>query len=509
MATHRRILLALAILLVGGSMGWTSIYGLRLRSEAYRREVVEDLTKFFELPCDVGRIRGRTFSSRAFENVDIWLPDRRGRVFHCKRAIWQERDGDGRKANELELADGVLMLGTDRWVRADYRQVLQSALSHDFERLNLSRIGMERFEISFDRGGLAIHFRETTGIVDLSKPGDGVASLTAYELNGHRISQGVRIHARFLPGNAIAVTEMNLTLPEIPLAVLSTGSAAFGSIRSGRFAGNVQYNTRESDPELWISGDLDDADLGEATQSLPIGPLRGRFSVKVYGARIHEGIVTHLRGHGQLSGLTLAPLASLLRLKSLSGAATLRLDAIDLAEGRINHLAVSGEVSDLALEEWLEPLGSGSATGRLSIRINNLDLQDDRIKAADIELTLKPQEGHAGTVDRALLLNAAQRLLRFTWPAGIPESVLPEKVAYLECGVRLLVADNRLRILGTHGRNSDTVLTVSILGQPLGIVKEQPGMIDLGPWLEKIKERLQAYPPDRLREWLKSGALGP
>lgn len=508
MAPHRKILLGLSIVLVGGSLTWTAAYGLHLRSASYRREVEANLTRFFELPCDVGRIHGRTFSSRAFDDVDIWLPDRRDRVFYCKQAVWQEKEDGGRPVNELDLADGVLILGTDRWVRSDYRQVLESGLGHDFERLDLHRVGLERFEISFDRGGLSIRCRETAGNIDMSNPKDGVASLTAYELNGHRVSQGVRIHARFLPSKAIVVSELILSMPQVPLSVLSADSPAFGQITSGRFAGTIQYVGRASPPELRIGGDLDDADLGELTRSLPMGPLQGRLSVKVYEAKLRQGVVTDLRGHGQVKDLSLSPFAPLLGRESLSGTATLRLDAVDLVEGQLHHLAVSGQARDLSLAEWLRPLGRGSATGRLAVRINNVDLQEDQIKSADIELSLRPLKGEEGTIDRELLLAAAEKLLRFTWPSGLPKEILPEKVAYTECGVRLLVRDNQLRILGTHGENANTILTINVFGRPFGIVKEQPGTIDLEPWMARVRERLRAYPSDRIRQWWESGGLG-
>jgi hypothetical protein len=509
MALHRKILLALSILLVGGSLTWTAAYGLHLRSESYRREVEDDLSKFFELPCDVGRIRGRTFSSRSFEDVAIWLPDRRDRVFHCKQATWHEKETGTRAANELDLFDGVLVLGSDRWVKSDYRQLLESGLGHDFQRLNLHRVGMERFEIAFDRGGLALRCRETSGNIDMTNPMDGIASLVAYEMNDHRVSQGVRIHARFLPTKAIAVSEMILSLPSMPLAVLSARSPAFGRITSGRFTGTVQYVAQDALPELWVTGDLDDADLSEVTRSLPTGPLQGRISVKLFGARFQSGVVTHLRGHGQVRDLALAPFAPLLRRESLAGTASLRLDAVDLAEGRVNHLTVSGQATGLSLAEWLRPLGHGSATGRLTVRINHLDFQDDMIKSADIELSLRPREGQPGTIDRELLLAAAEKVLKFTWPASVPESILPDKVSYVECGVRLLVRDNQLRILGTHGDNSDTILTISVFGQPIGVVGEQPGTIDLGPWVARALDRLRSYPPDRIRDWWEAGGQFP
>ena len=509
MAFHRKALLVAAIVLVVGSLSATIGYAVHLRSDSYRREVEKDLGEFFELPCDVGRIRPRTFSSRLFENVAIWLPDRRDKIFQCAEAVWQETDG---AAHELELSDGQLFLGSDRWQREDYRQLLASGLKHDFDRLRLKRIKMERFEIGFDRGGLSIRCRDATGNIDMENVREGVADLIAYELNGQRVSQGVRIHARFTPGKDIAVSELGLSVPTVPLKTIAAGSEAFGGLKSGQFAGTVQYSARggaaglsAGAPQVSISGDLEDVQLREMTGALPTGPLDGRLSVKLYDARISGGMVTEARGHGQIEDLLLAPLGPLLGQKSVSGRVSLRLEAVEIVDQQIERLVVSGQVRELSVADWLKPLGHGSATGNLSIRVNNVEYEGGQIKAADVELRLTPPAGGPGTIDRELILTAAERALRFSWPSALPQEILPEKVTYTECGVRLLVRDNQMRILGTHGKNGATILTVSVFGRPFGIVQEQAGTIDLGPWMKEMGERVRGYSPERVREWLRKG----
>jgi hypothetical protein len=506
MLLHRKLLLLLAILLVGGSLGMTARYGLHLRSESYRAEVEQDISRFFELPCDLGRIRGHTFESRRFEDITLWLPDRRDRVFTCITAIWHEKEKDGEERNELDLIDGLLVLGTDRWRRDDYRQVFESGLGHDFEDLHLHRVDLSNFEISFARGDVAIHCRNTSGTIDMSNPDDGVAHLRAYELNDHRVSQGVGIFARFSPDNGVEVSEFTLTLPEVPLASVGIGPALGGNITTGRFAGQMEYRATDHGPEVWLGGELLDVDLTEVTGALPLGPFVGRLSVHVDWAKVADSTVTHFRGRGTITDFSLAPFAPLLGQETLSGTATFNIDPVDLALGHVNRLRLDGSVNDLTLEALLHPWGAGSATGRLAVRVNNLDIVEDNIRAADVEVTVVPPPGEAGTIDRELLLSAAERALGFSWPESLPKRILPEKVEYAEFGMRLLVRDNQLRVLGTHGPEGKTLLTIKVFGKPIGLIREPSRTIDLGPYLAGLLERIRTYDASRVRRWWHSDA---
>jgi len=177
---------------------------------------------------------------------------------------------------------------------------------------------------------------------------------------------------------------------------------------------------------------------------------------------------------------------------------------VDLALGHINRLRLEGIVTDLVLEEWLQLLGHGSATGRLIIRVNNLDIVDDRIRSADIEINALPPPDAPGTIDRDLLLEAAEKAFDFSWPPSLPRELLPEKVEYAQLGMRLLIRDNLLRVLGTHGSDGDTILTIKVLGAPIGVVKEQPETIDLGPFIESLLAGARGYDPAHMRDWWRS-----
>lgn len=509
MQPHRKIILALTLLLVGGSLSFTTAYGLRLRSDSYRQEVEADLSSFFNLPSEIGRIRGRTFSSRSFEDVTVHLPDRRDRVFSCKTAIWHEVTEDGKEVHNLDLLDGVLILGSDRWQRSDYRQLIKSGLDQDYDELNLSKVTLSRFEVGFERGSFSLLCGRVSGTIDMGTGDEGVAHLNAYELNGFSIGEGVRIHARFSPKNGIEVSELTLTVPEVPLASTGIGSALKTEITRGRFAGRIQYLNPEGSekPEVWISGDLLNADLSELTCGIPMGPFEGEFSVNVDRARLSDSVITHFHGRGMINGLSFSSFAPLLGLPSLSGSASLNLDVIDIALGHVNRLRLDGSARGLALQQLLQRWGEGSASGMLAIRINNLDIVNDDIKSADIEITVVPPEGRPGTIDRTLLLGLAKRVLDFTWPSAIPQSLLPEQLEYTQIGARLLVRDNQLRILGMHGNHGDTILTLKVFGRDFGLVKEQPQTINLKPYLADLLERIRGYDPDRVRLWWETAGL--
>jgi hypothetical protein len=457
------------------------------------------------MPCEVGRIRPWTFSSRSFEDVVLWLPDHRSTtpIFTCKQAIWEEHGSGEDEVNQLYLDAGTLNLGTDGWDAADYRQVLQSGLGHDFEDLNLSRVELTNFEMSFTRGTVAIRCRDTSGTLLMNGADDGTGRLVAYELNGHRVTQGVQIDARFSPTHGVQVHELFLELPEVPLSKIGVSAALGSTVTRGTFAGGVQYVGTEEEPAVWLRGNLSDADLAELTARLPFGPIVGHASVNVEAARLAGSVVTHLRGRGQIRGVALNSFARLIGQEGLDGTAEFNIQWVDLALGQIGELVLDGAVRSLSLEQLLRFWGKGSAAGTLAIQVNGLRIVKDRIESADIEVHALPPAGRAGTIDRSLLLGAAEKALSFTWPDWLPQRLIPEKVEYEQFGMRLLVRDNKLRVLGTHGTDRSTILTVRVLGQSLGLVNEQPGEIDLGPWIEQALKRAREYDPQRMRDYLR------
>jgi hypothetical protein len=171
--------------------------------------------------------------------------------------------------------------------------------------------------------------------------------------------------------------------------------------------------------------------------------------------------------------------------------------------GKIHKLRVAGAIHGAQLEELANAFAEGKATGLLTIRVNNIDITDDVIHSADLEIMATPPKGEAGTIDRALLLSAARRFLNLSWPESLPESILPANLEYVEFGMRLLVRDNQLRILGTHGSDHKVILTIKVFGQTFGVVREPADSIDLTPWIEAVLARIRTYDPRQVGRILK------
>jgi len=123
-------------------------------------------------------------------------------------------------------------------------------------------------------------------------------------------------------------------------------------------------------------------------------------------------------------------------------------------------------------------------------------------------VTAVPPTDRAGTIDRDLLLAAAEKAFDFTWPETLPRDLLPERVEYTRLGLRLLVQDNRMRMLGTHGSRGDVILTARVFGAPIPIVKEQKSTTDLTPYLDLLFNRLRSYEPSQARDWWRPQQAG-
>ncbi len=504
MLRRRRLLLAGVVLVVAGSLGATAGYGLHLGSKRYIRRTQAQLSAFFELPCDIGGVAPLTFSSRLFSDVAVWLPDRRAPVFRCAEAVWHEGRDRGQTTCRLELSHGTFAIASDAWGREDYVRVLRSGLGHDFDAIRLDEVRLHDFAIEFRRDALRLLCGRADGVITFGDNGDSLARLSAAEFNGVLMAEPVQIAARFDPGGGVVLHEVVLTVPEIPLVHLGLDGLLRSRLTRGRFSGRVEYFQSDV-PTARVAGRLSDLSLDEITRGMRIGPLRGVLDIAVDDIRIADRLVTHLVARGQVSDLRIEDVGRLIGEPRLRGRGDLNLRAIDASLGHLNRLAFDGILTEVPIEPLCALLGTGTMTGELAVRINALRVVQDAIEWADIEIDAMPPRGEIGTIDRELLLTGVRGVLGEEWVARLPVQVLPDRIEYARCGLRLNVRDNRLRILGTHGPARDHILTLRVLGQELPVVRSLRREIDLTPTLRNWRDEIAGRDPrawgPTLREW--------
>ncbi|MCA9257380.1 MAG: hypothetical protein KDA33_17155, partial [Phycisphaerales bacterium] len=352
-----------------------------------------------------------------------------------------------------------------------------------------------------------------SGDVDLSQPDVGVARFTAHQLNGAPVPDGVRIVAEFLPEEGLQVRDIRLSVPSIPLSALRLESFLGSDVTHGAFDGAIHYHIREEDgmPAVEVGGRIDDAELAELTQTAPYGPYQGNVSLTVDEARFADRLITHFQGRGAIRNLSFGSFAPLLQMPALDGAASFVFDDVHIALGIVHRLKLNGEVRDVSLAQLLNRWASGGATGTVTVRVNNFELIEETIRSADIEISVVPPASAKGYVERQLLLDVAEKALGFEWPSAIPKRMLPDRVEYVAIGARLIVRDNQLRVLGTHGSGGRAIVTIRdpIFGSEVAVAKERSGAIDLGPYVHEAFARMRSYRPEDVKGWIDARPRNP
>jgi len=507
MRRHRYIILALIVLAVSGSIGFTSWYAARLHSKHYLHDVEQQVTEFFGMPCQIAEVRPRSFYSRDFLDVTINMRETNAQVFNCELATWREGVEASGTGHRLELQNGRFVLGDALWEMQRYKHLIRPEIGADIGELNLRVLRLEDFAIQFERDGFQLSCSKAGGDVVFTDSNSGTATFVANRLNGRDVPDGVRIVANLISKPVLSVSDIRLTVPALPLPDLGLDAVLGTTPTSGVFAGKVAYmaGADGSPNQAELEGLLQDVQLAEFTQRAPYGPYEGRAGIRVDRARIANRSITHFRGGGRLDDVVLAPLATPLGFDRLDGVASFVFDEINLALSKVERIRFNGRVERISLEQLLRKWGKGSATGVVKVRIDNFEMVGETIRAADIEVSVAPPANQKGFIDRALLLDAAERGFGFEWPAALPKRLLPAKIEYVDIGARLLVRDNKLRVLGTHGSDGRAIITIRepVFGRALTIFGEPGRVYDLTPYVKQVLETIQSYQPDEVKQWLE------
>jgi hypothetical protein len=510
MLRRRKLIAAMCVVFVPGTLSVTLSYAFRLRSDAYRQDIEQKLTNRLRMAVTVQSIRPLTLRDRVLENVQVRLGKTGEQVFACAQAIWKTTASSdsprmtqdatrpsNRTSSSLELRDGWLLVGAAAWQPTQYKQILAGGLGHDFAALGLKEVHVRDLDLKFAHPSAPFTADDAAGTVLFDDYGEGHASLTCLKLNGVAVDRPVSIIARFTPGKRLVFQEVRLTVPSIKLASLGLdGLLAKGGTSRGEFEGSIAYRQVHDNDITVVEGALHNAELADFTTALPGGPFHGRVNAALDSATFRDRKLESLAIHGELSDLRIGEVLPGLVEPDAPGVLDLQIDQMRWVSSRLVHLSIHGTCSDLSLEAVSRILDTGHVTGTAKVIIRSLLIVNDELRLADIEIHAVPPREGPGLIDRALIADAANK--RF----GLNiEAALPEHIEYTRFGARLILEDEQLRVLGTHGRDGQTILTVKLFGQPVGLVRQPSEPVAVPDLLPTLRQRAAEIDAEQLRTW--------
>jgi hypothetical protein len=494
-AWRRTSALTLSTLVVA-SLAGSGGYAWYLRSPYYRDYCAGRLSANLSLPSDIGGVVPRSWTSREFTDVVVWLPNRRDRAFTCRSALLRyaptTADPD---AYELELRDGFTEISTRTWLRSDYRFVVESGLRTGFIPDGPQRVRFSRMNLAFERDLFRLELNDAAGEVSFEEAGRGRATTICTNLNGHACAEPVFLRTVFSPRSAgIRIDELVLKVPRLPIALARLHKLSPLEIRHGEFAGELSYRELDAGNQLELSGRCYGLDLTECTQGLLATPVRGRCpEIEVRELTVLDGAPQRLRFRGGLRDVELGDLLANLGLAGADGRVTLSVGAAELSRAGLDRLVASGQARDISLERLSRAAGWGLMTGTLQVTIDDLVIENNELRALSATVRVDDPGPTPNWVEGELLRRALSSALKLNLPP-----VLPERIEYTRFGFTVVVRDEVMELFGSHGPQDKTILTVRLFGRDLGIVGQPESAIDLRPWLDRLRadaaRRLQDVP---------------
>jgi len=507
MLRYRKLVLLATIVVVLGTISSTLAYALRLHTDGYRRDVEASLSRLLKLDVHIGAIEPLTTRTRQFDDISLRLAKRRVEVFNCARAVWRKRPVEGQWRYDLDLHDGWLLVGSGEWEWADYDRLLHSGLGHDFAALHVEGVHLHNIDLRWTHPDLDIMAPACAGDVRFDERGNGRATLTTDQLNAVRVDQPVNILADFTPGERLQFHRVVLNVPQAPLRALGLDRLLGGPLTGGTFAGSISYQQRANGPVATVAGRIRDAALAEFTRKLTGGPFDGVIDVQVDEAVFADRRLRSLRFNGRLDDLDLAQFGPLVGVPELEGRIDLRVNQAHVEGGLLRYLRAEGGADGLPLGVLTDLLCRGRITGTMSLDIDSLLIVDGQLVSANVKFDAVPPEDAAGTIDRTMLQTASQQLLGLDATTLLPPSIT--EVEYVRLGARLVLNDGELRVQGTHGDDGRTILSIRLFSRDLGVIKEPKQTYRIDAFLESIRQRIERYDRQDLRDWWRARGLVP
>jgi len=469
MLRRRQLATLFCLAIAPGTLAVTLGYALYIRGDGYKSKLASSLSDRLGMAVSIDAVEPLGLRGRLLRGVRVNLDADGAEVFRCQRATWEPDHGDSGDGFTLTLKSGWILAGDVRWSRGEYERLLTGGLGHRFEDVGLSEVRVENLDIRFEGETWGFRAEDASGVLLFDRDGTGHASIDCERLNSVPVDQPVNIAARFTPGKrATPKFELvRLTVPRVSLAALGFGLQDHAETTHGTFDGTIVYEPIEGAESVRVSGSIRGADLSEHTHRLPGGPYSGSVTLELREAEYEGRRLKRLDLTGYVDDVKVGAIAPALVADGRDALLSLTIDRLRWENERLVRLAASGQCNDLSLEAVTSLIGKGTVTGTAAVDIQSLLVADDRLRGADVTITAIPPSDAPAIISREVIASAAER-----WLGVNPAAILPEKVQYLELGARFMVDGDQLRVRGTHGPDGATILTVQLLGRPIGLVRE-------------------------------------
>lgn len=481
--SRRRNLVLAGSLLAGIVLAGLLARSIYLRSDAYRRAVQDALVEFFGLPVEVSSVQPAGWSARELHSVQVWLPNKRAKIFEGPLAHWEADAGGG---NVVRLTDPTLTVGSEDWEQEDFSRVLRASLAHDFRQFDIRRIIFERACLIWPREDFRLTADHVEGTLVFDKEGTGKATFVAGSLNGFSPEQPIRILATVDPKATELLPEVILEVPPLPLAQLGLAAVLQSQVTRGSFAGKITLRQSPAGDQVLLQGSIEDVQLRELTARLPGGPVSAELDLTIEDAMVADRQLKSLRFHGDVQRLDVDSFLPRLGLPTVGGQVRLHVQHGVFAENQMKELYATGELAGGSLAVLTQAvLGRSGVQGRLHILINTLHVENNRLVNGDIDLKVEPLPDGTATIDRQLLLDLVQKQAGLT----LPEELLPATVQFTRMDAKLVISDNRIRVLSGQGPAGPALITARIFGQNIPLLAGVDQTFPLDPLLKRAGER--------------------
>lgn len=497
----RLLVLAGVSLIVLGSLAFTGGYACYVRSDGYRDASARKLAEFLDLPAEIGSITPISRRAHQFNDVVVYLPDRRDRALKCRQAVVTSTPTPTEpNAYEIDLRGGGCEISARTWLKGDYRHVLESGLRPSFDPGGPERVRFSEMDVTFRRDAFKLLLHGATGSVNFIDEHHATAEANCRSLNGHAVPDFVSLETRFSPlGEGIRVESAVLRVPRIPVRVLELGELVAARIDSGEFEGSLSYSESDQGRSLTVVGSCFQVDTSEWSAPFVATPWRGTCDeLRVDELTLKNRAPQLLRVRGVLRDLHIGDVLALWDLAGVGGTLTLRLASAELTPDGIRRLVASGQCTDLSLDMLTEKLGMGRMTGSARIVIDDLNIEDNHVRSFAAKIVVNDAGPNPGTIEGRLIRELVARTMKIDLPP-----ILPASIDYVRCGVRFDLKDEKLYVLGTHGEREKTILTIRLFGRETPLVFEPAAPIDLRPWLDQARSALLVRLRERIEEFAR------